>query len=230
MPSDIAEYIQASSRIGRTHVGFCVLIPTPQRRRDRYIVEVFDVFHRFLERMVQPAAIDRWAEKAVQRVIPSIFQACLCGVWAARNFMRLEEIDKQNWKTNADIRDFLPEYQNNKKQFLDQVSEFVSLAIGLKDGFAPQGEDYYKAEVRKRVREMFLEMEEEQNRNSSLRTYFDQNVSSLLKPMTSLRDVDQAGLIRLARKDVNGAKLTDEDARAVMAFVRHGYAEVGDEE
>ena len=34
LPADISEYIQASSRVGRTHVGFCVLIPTPQRRRE----------------------------------------------------------------------------------------------------------------------------------------------------------------------------------------------------
>ncbi len=47
MPSDIAEYIQASSRVGRTHIGFVVLVPTPQRRRDRHIVHVFDIFHRF---------------------------------------------------------------------------------------------------------------------------------------------------------------------------------------
>jgi hypothetical protein len=33
MPSDIAEYIQASSRVGRTHVGFVILVPTPQRSR-----------------------------------------------------------------------------------------------------------------------------------------------------------------------------------------------------
>ena len=42
MPSDIAEYIQASSRVGRTHVGFSLLIPTPQTRRDRFVVEVHE--------------------------------------------------------------------------------------------------------------------------------------------------------------------------------------------
>lgn len=230
MPSDIAEYIQASSRIGRTHVGFCVLCPTPQRRRDRYIIEVFDIFHRFLERMVQPAAIDRWAEKAVQRVIPSVFQAGICGVAAARDFLRMEDDKKATWKTNAEIRDILPDYQRNPILFIDQISNFVSLAIGLKDGYAPQGEDYYKAEVKKRIRRMVEEMAEQQNRNSSLKTYFEQNTDSLLKPMTSLRDVDQAGLIRLAAKDVDGSRLSDEDVRDVMAFVRHGYAETGDEE
>ena len=44
MPSDIAEYIQASSRVGRTHVGFSLLIPTPQTRRDRFVVEVHESF------------------------------------------------------------------------------------------------------------------------------------------------------------------------------------------
>jgi Helicase conserved C-terminal domain len=42
-PPDIAEYIQASSRVGRTHVGTSILIPTPQQRRDRYIVEIHDI-------------------------------------------------------------------------------------------------------------------------------------------------------------------------------------------
>src|ERR1700730_5006992 len=54
MPSDIAEYIQASSRVGRTHVGFSLLIPTPQTRRDRFVVEVHESFHRLLERMIAP--------------------------------------------------------------------------------------------------------------------------------------------------------------------------------
>lgn len=32
LPSDVAEYIQASSRIGRNHVGFSLLMPTPAAR------------------------------------------------------------------------------------------------------------------------------------------------------------------------------------------------------
>jgi ATP-dependent helicase YprA (DUF1998 family) len=50
MPSDVAEYIQASSRVGRAHVGFVILVPTPHSRRDRYILETHDVYHRFLSK------------------------------------------------------------------------------------------------------------------------------------------------------------------------------------
>ena len=72
LPSDIAEYIQASSRVGRAHVGFVMLIPTPQNRRDRYVVETHDIFHRFLERMIAPPAVERWAENAIRRVMASL--------------------------------------------------------------------------------------------------------------------------------------------------------------
>ena len=68
-PPDIAEYIQASSRVGRTHVGTSILIPTPQQRRDRYIVEIHDIFHRFLERMIDAAPVERWAENAITRTL-----------------------------------------------------------------------------------------------------------------------------------------------------------------
>ena len=84
MPNDIAEFIQASSRVGRSHVGFSLLIPTPQARRDRYIVETHDIFHRFLERMIAPPAITRWAASAHDRVLTSIFQAWLCGWGGAK--------------------------------------------------------------------------------------------------------------------------------------------------
>ena len=85
MPPDIAEYIQASSRVERTHVGTSILIPTPQQRRDRYVVEIHDVFHRFLERMIDAAPVERWAENAINRTLASFLQLKLCGVDYIRN-------------------------------------------------------------------------------------------------------------------------------------------------
>src|SRR3546814_9266289 len=91
LPADIAEYIQASSRIGRTHVGFSILVPTPHSRRYRYVVETHDQFHRFLERMIPAPAVQRWAERAIRRIIPSILQAYLCGVVEQEAFERAPE-------------------------------------------------------------------------------------------------------------------------------------------
>src|SRR5215208_7194253 len=87
MPSDIAEYIQASSRVGRAHVGFSLLIPTPQARRDKFVVEVHESFHRLLERMIAAPAVERWVDRAIERTIPSLVQMWLAGVRHQERFL-----------------------------------------------------------------------------------------------------------------------------------------------
>ena len=231
MPSDIAEYIQASSRVGRTHVGFVLLIPTPQRRRDRYIIEVFDIFHRFLERMVQPAAIDRWAEKAVCRSIPSIFQAAICGAISVGKFLRLDD-DKKGGLSSLDYcSPVLAMHKADKKAFEDTITDFIELAIGLTDGFAPDGKEHYQRMVRDEVRSLLEEMGKGSNKDTSLKEFFGQQKSDLRKPMTSLRDVDQAGLIRKGRHDPHGGgRLERNDVIAIMRTIRYGQSEIGDSE
>ena len=88
MPSDIAEYIQVCSRVGRTHVGFSLLIPTPQTRRNRFVVEVHEFFQRLLERMIAPPAVERWADRAIERTIPSLVQTWVAGVRHQERFAR----------------------------------------------------------------------------------------------------------------------------------------------
>lgn len=50
------------------------------------------------------------------------------------------------------------------------------------------------------------------------------------KPMTSLRDVDQGGLIQMSFKDSNGRRQKPVEVLNVMDLVRHGVAETDDEE
>ncbi|ABM39976.1 DEAD/DEAH box helicase [Polaromonas naphthalenivorans] len=229
MPSDIAEYIQASSRVGRTHVGFIVLIPTPQRRRDRYIVEVFDSFHRFLERMVQPAAIDRWAGKAIERVLPSFIQTYLTGVRYMSDITWAEPEDKENVASLDWIPSIIRELKQeaSKKKLVDGLCRFIERAIGLNNGdFAPGGKEHYSALVRDKVYDLLNgwasnDLQAEQ----SLFEYFREQTSVMNRPMTSLRDVDEMANIHFGGKDLNGRRLETELARKVMIFIRHGVAQ-----
>ena len=232
MPSDIAEYIQASSRVGRTHVGFIILIPTPQRRRDRYIVEVFDSFHRFLERMVQPAAIDRWAGKAIERVLPSFIQAYLTGVRFMQEVIAAEPDKKQsiidfNWIPNVN-RIFKKEA--SQKILVDGICKFIENAIGLdNEDFAPGGREHYREVIQNKVYSLLQgwasnELQSEQKMSA----YFNEQSSVMAKPMTSLRDVDEVGDIHFGNKDLNGRWLETGAARRVMVFMRQGVAEGSD--
>jgi hypothetical protein len=228
----VAEYIQASSRIGRTHVGFSLLIPTPQRRRDRYVVEVFDIFHRFLERMVQPAAIDRWAERAVLRVLPSFFQSAVCGALALGNLMSLSDTDKGKWKPLDHVSHVLDLHSKDKKAFEDHITAFIELAIGLTENFAPDGKEHYQRMVRETVRSFLDEMSTGPYRNTNLSEYF-RNQNVLRRPMTSLRDVDEAGVIRMGSSDPNPkgkARLMSTEVIAVMDTIRYGTATAGERE
>ncbi|MGR7919654.1 DEAD/DEAH box helicase family protein [Zobellella denitrificans] len=225
MPSDIAEYIQASSRVGRTHIGFVVLVPTPQRRRDRHIVHVFDIFHRFLERMVQPAAIDRWAERAVERVFPSLLQAYLLGVVPSRELICLPEDEKSKTPDFSYIPNVRKEFNARGDAFIEEIAKFIELAIGLRDTFAPEGEEHYRTRIDQKSRDLISnQWSSQQFCNSHIDGYFKIQTDLMLKPMTSLRDVDQSGVIQASTRDAKGKKQTPSEVLLVMDLVRHGVA------
>jgi hypothetical protein len=220
MPSEIAEYIQASSRVGRTHVGFSLLVPVPQRYRDRFILEIHDVFHRFLERMILPAAIDRWAEKALVRVIPSFFQEYVCGISAIHELCTETSEHKRDCglhESAAEARSFLTVTDN-----LRSTERFIMRALGLNVLPLPEGAPHYRSVVEREIEIYRKAMEVERLANSRLRQFFEA-VDSRLRPMTSLRDVDEPGIIHESIFDASGSRKAPEGATArAMTFIRRG--------
>ncbi|MDR4513631.1 DEAD/DEAH box helicase [Nitrosomonas sp.] len=225
MPADIAEYIQASSRVGRMHIGFVVLVPTPQRRRDRHIIQVFDIFHRFLERMVQPAAIDRWAEKAVARVFPSLFQAYLAGVVPSRRLLDLDDDNKDQTPDFSFIPNVRSELSKRGDAFIKEIDNFIELAVGLRGGFAPEGEEHYRQKIDERTRSLLNTWASPVWGSGPMSGYFEAQSDPMKKPMTSLRDVDQSGNIVMSVRDVEGHRQKPEEILSVMDVVRHGVAD-----
>lgn len=220
IPSDIAEYIQASSRIGRTHVGFSLLVPVPQRYRDRFVLEIHDIFHRFLERMILPAAVDRWAEKALVRVMPSFFQEYICGVNAIEMLCAADDDNKRNspvYSMATDVRDFLSNPINMKT-----VEVFMEKALGLAFSPSPEGKAYYKSLLRDQLTRYQQDLNVERLVNATRLGKFFEVRSNLLRPMTSLRDVDQPGIIHESKVDAASRKVRDDVTARVMLFIRRG--------
>jgi len=220
IPSDIAEYIQASSRVGRTHVGFSVLVPVPQRYRDRFVLEIHDIFHRFLERMILPAAVDRWAEKALVRVMPSFFQEYVCGLHAIESLCATEAARKRTSPTYAmadAARDFLAVPAN-----LKATESFMERALGLAFSPSPEGKNYYRALLRNQLTLYQQDLGIDRYVNATPLVRFFAARNSLLRPMTSLRDVDQPGLIHESGVDASFKRVEDGVTARVMTFIRRG--------
>lgn len=76
----VAEYIQASARVGRRFPGISIFVPTPQGERDRSIFDRFAKFHQYLDRLVDPAAVTRWPDPAMRRTLPGLLCGYLMGV------------------------------------------------------------------------------------------------------------------------------------------------------
>lgn len=225
LPSDIAEYIQASSRVGRTHVGFVMLVPTPQSRRDRYVVETFDIFHRFLERMIAPPAVERWAENAIRRVLASIIQA-----WAVLEenaaFVAAPDTRKARLASFEVTTPLATRAKQDLTGLVNEVGEFVLRGIGFEGrGATQQGrpvyQDIYRALVERELTSFGRSL---RTLEGALRLQeYWRDASAVMKPpMTSLRDVDEAGLITAGAYDAlaRARTVAPDDLIHVMRVIR----------
>ncbi|HVV52250.1 MAG TPA: DEAD/DEAH box helicase family protein [Polyangia bacterium] len=225
MPSDIAEYIQASSRVGRTHVGFSLLIPTPQARRDRFIVGVHESFHRLLERMIAPPAVERWAERALERTIPSLFQLWLAGVLYQRRIVEADADAKSRVRFPGTVEAVASLFTDaGGPERFEQCVAFVQRAIGVEsvNGGAGNSAAYYRNLVRDGVKQIRAEICSG-NIPGRLSDFWRNEFNPLRRrqPMTSLRDVDEAGIIQASRTSTRSRGVDLDELAAAMAFIRN---------
>jgi hypothetical protein len=76
-PKTAAEYIQATSRIGRDHnrPGLVVVVLNLHKPRDRTHFEQFGQFHRSFYRAVEATSVTPWASRALDRALAAIVVA-----------------------------------------------------------------------------------------------------------------------------------------------------------
>jgi hypothetical protein len=77
MPPSYAQYIQATARAGRAHVGLVVSVFDRNNRRETSMFQSFATTHAALEKMVEPVPVNRFASRAVVRTLPGIVCALL---------------------------------------------------------------------------------------------------------------------------------------------------------
>jgi hypothetical protein len=177
--------------------------------------------------MVQPAAVDRWAEKAIRRAIPSVMQEYLCGI------SRIQALAATDVARKGEVRDFkrtehVREHLNNGLH-RDELKQFIIDALGLAVRPPVDGLAYYESLVHKEVIAYWTAMDDPELRHTDFKNFFGQKEQAL-RPMTSLRDVDLAGFIAEARIDAHGKRVDDGQTALAMSFIRHGVAGELDQE
>lgn len=79
-PSSAADYIQASSRVGRSHVGIVFTVFRPENNRERNIYQRFYEYHERLYQLVQPVPINRMSQPAISRTLSGIMSASILNI------------------------------------------------------------------------------------------------------------------------------------------------------
>src|SRR5262249_24078628 len=71
-PQATAEYIQATSRVGRTHPGLVLTLYNAGRSRDRSHYESFPTYHEALYRQVESTSVTPFSPRARDRGLPAL--------------------------------------------------------------------------------------------------------------------------------------------------------------
>ncbi|HXG89479.1 MAG TPA: DEAD/DEAH box helicase family protein [Vicinamibacterales bacterium] len=187
----VAEYIQASARVGRTFPGLSILVVTPQSERDRSIFDRFGKFHEYLDRLVDPSAVNRWPEPAVLRTIPGVLAGYLMGVAAFRVGRQLATVEN--------VLDRLGE-QGAEALNEEEIVDWLLAAYGASKAPTPKYGERLSVRARNAISTV-INTPRSQGKPRPLNTY--------LGAMRSLRDVDDPATI-----EVND----DRDARILQAF------------
>ena len=187
MPRQTAEYIQASSRVGRAHVGLVFTCMHPARERDRSHYAYFNKYHEYLGQLVEPVAINRWATYSVDRTLPGLFMGVLLQLLAYRQ----ADVSPRRFYRRDHVVNAINAGRITKEDFIPLLEDAYFSYVG--DGIEL---DTYRDRIKRQI-ESFLYDQIVPSQANWVSEAFEPN-----KPMRSLRDVDEAVQIEI---DQDGA-------------------------
>ncbi|WP_028782231.1 helicase C-terminal domain-containing protein [Thalassobacillus devorans] len=183
MPSKQAEYIQASSRSARSHVGIVLVSFRPNDLRERSQYQFFMQNHEFMDRLVDPVPINRHSLKAVERSLPGLLSGILLNIHSQNhnktiyNCGLFRDYVALNTSGNNSVRLHLIE---QLKRIYGTDNDYFTLAA--------------KTKVNVLVEQLFKEKEHLLLTKSSTIKLKDEQA---LNPITSFRDIEEGIELRM---------------------------------
>ncbi len=176
----VAEYIQASARVGRTFPGISVLVATPQSERDRSIFDRFAKFHEYLDRLVDPSAVTRWPEPALARTVPGLLAGYLMGAAATSVGSSLGTVER--------VQDLYGQ-QGAEALNDERIVAWMERAYGAYEAPSPR----YRERLSTTTRNVYSSIVNTPRRVGGR----PRALNSHLEAMQSLRDVDEPAFVRV---------------------------------
>lgn len=180
LPPTVADYIQASSRSGRNHVGLVVTVFDSFSKRERSTFVNFNSFHQFLDRMVAPVPVNKYAYFGAERTLPGIVVALLWDLALDPGLGGPQEGIRQT-------RRLSPWWQGHANQLKPRIRE------RLEKSYRATVNGVNDRVLEDELIERVLHRWEEHELHSMVRFGHDRTTELFMsKVLTSFRDVDEA--------------------------------------
>lgn len=174
MPGRTAEYIQASSRSGRSFVGIVTVVLSPWLLREQSFYHRFNSFHHHMEHLVEPVPINRFSRFAVEKTMPGILAGLLNAYLAPEYSIVLDKVRDVDRAMNEDN---LFTQEDLLELVLDALDiENTIHSESLQKALDAKARERFRSEIRRLIAPGAA------NRVSD---------AFSRKPMTSLRDIDE---------------------------------------
>jgi len=184
-PRNIAEYIQASSRVGRRYKGLVIGLLDANRARDKSHFEHFVPFHQAFYKSVEPISLTPFTENTLEKMLTSV----------VITYIRHKYNGETSMTSNNSAGNFKPEMLDDLREEIKQ--RFVE---------SPNVYQVFENKVEKIIDEWLYKIE-----NHNLKKYYDSKGFCLLKKpnkipqdekdqwavMQSMREIDTNSLIKI---------------------------------
>jgi len=191
MPRSVAEYIQASSRAGRTHLGLIFTVFRWQNRRNVSMYEHFLETHNRLYQLVQPVPVNRVSAPSLERTATGLLASTIYNLFGPKIY----EAKKERLNSARTVIKVL----NNKEIIESEIVSVISEAYF--SGFTMMEE--YRHQLENRLQKII------RNQLQLLSTKSDWSFHTRLdpKPVSSLREVGEQINFGMTPKDIRTARL-----------------------
>lgn len=141
-PKNVAEYIQASSRVGRKDKGIVINLLDANRSRDKSYFENYVPFNNAYYKYVEPLSVTPFTEIALDKVLASLL---VCFV-RHKQGLYLDKRAKDFTGNYEELKTFISERIKNKKQLGYALGKLKDLA---KNWTTKEGDLTYKILIKK---------------------------------------------------------------------------------
>ena len=151
-PSSAADYIQASSRVGRSHLGIVFTVFRPENNRERNIYQRFYEYHERLYQLVQPVPINRMSQPAITRTLSGIMSASILNIIGPVFY-------REHQKTLDKADNFVKAFSDGNVTD-DQIIDVVERSLGLdKSSLTGSSYDMIQELIERLVKEQRLQIQ-----------------------------------------------------------------------